>query len=447
MKSNEILQALSLTKNRQTTDYCSKLANVFTFIKTIQQDIINAVIVGTGYTINCNGKILDTCQIEKDYKASLLNHYRYNDKEILELTSEESSKRSQLYKVNELLWKKRKNKDNSVLEGERDQLQADIKTIDTSKEILISLEDTRLQTIKADVSEMRKELNLFTACKIAVEIQSGSYCFYIPVDNTFYYEVLRMLNIAFEVAKVESIPAKYQFFTYPELMDNIKKAAAFTSDDDLRPAMQSICLDFSSEGIQVVSTDAHRLYYSKRISFDGCKEDMKLLIDETSVKAICKAKVNYNEVLTITVFADNTATFNDVKVRLFTEGRYPQYEVVIPKYSKFMEFDRKRLIENVNKVKVYANKTTQQVTFHINGSIALHAQDVDFSFEGDADMPYITKQFPDTDIAFNGNFLNQCLGTFKDKTVKMLTDGISTKAALFTNDVDTVLLMPLMINC
>lgn len=94
----------------------------------------------------------------------------------------------------------------------------------------------------------------------------------------------------------------------------------------------------------------------------------------------------------------------------------------------------------------YSNKFTSQVNFHINGSIALHSQDVDFSFECNADMPYISKNIPDTDIAFNGKMLNECLSIFKDSTLKFKTDGKSTQAGIFTNDTDTVLIMPLMLN-
>ena len=94
----------------------------------------------------------------------------------------------------------------------------------------------------------------------------------------------------------------------------------------------------------------------------------------------------------------------------------------------------------------YANKITAQVNFHLNGNIAMSSCDVDFSFESNSEMPYISKNFVDTDIAFNGKFLVDSLGIFKDKTVKMFSDGIPTKAAIFTNDTDTVLLMPLMMN-
>ena len=181
-------------------------------------------------------------------------------------------------------------------------------------------------------------------------------------------------------------------------------------------------------------------------SFDGCKDEMQILIAPESIKPLCRLKLKDSEPLVITVFNDNTASFNDFGVNTLPDAKYPQYKVVIPKYDRYMEFDKAELIKNVKKVMPFANKSTEQVNFHINGSISLNACDVDFAFESDADMPYISKQFPDTDIAFNGSFLVNSLGIFKDKIVKMYTDGKSTQAGIFTNDTDSVLLMPLMTN-
>lgn len=445
MKNTEIMQVLNLTKNKQTTNYCSKLANLFEFIKLLKDTIIEAEIVDTDLTINQYGKLVDIKTVEKEYKESLLNHYRYNDKQITGITAKECELRCQRNKVADLLWKKRKNKDNSALESEKESIDNELQELDNKKEALISIEKNRLQSIVTDIVDMRKELNLFTGNKMMIETKEGIYSFYLPVDNAFYYAVCRMLNVEFTVKDVIKKEAKHKFITYPYLLDKIKKAAGFTSNDDLRPAMTCICLDFSKDGLQVVSTDAHRMYYSKMVSFDGSKDDLQILIAPESIKPLSKLKLKDDEPLTITVYNDNTASFNDFEVNLL-DARFPQYRVVIPEYKKAMQFDRAKLISNVKKVMPYANKVTRQVNLHLNGSIALNACDVDFSFECNADMPYITKDFPDTDIAFNGSFLVDALGIFKEKTVKMLTDGSSTKAGIFTNDIDTVLLMPLMIN-
>lgn len=221
------------------------------------------------------------------------------------------------------------------------------------------------------------------------------------------------------------------------------KAVKFISKDGLRPAMQHICLDFENYVCEVVATDAHRLYLSPK--FEGSeKSRVQILINEQTAKILAKIKPD-SELTEISIL-DNDCIMVNGEIYGTIDARFPDYRCVMPDYKMDMQFEVKPFITNVKKVMVYSNKSTNQVNFHLNGSIALHSQDVDFSFECNADMPYITKTFPDTDIAFNGKLLTESLSIFKEKVIKMKTDGISTKAGIFTNNTDTVLLMPLQLN-
>jgi len=450
MKQAEILQALRLTKSKETNNYCSKLASIFEFIKVVKDTIKEAAIVLTGCTINSRGKLMDMVEIEKEYKYSRLNNYRYNDKAVQKLTDEQSKVRLQYGRVKDELWKKRKNKNNSELEGQRDELAAGINEFERQKEALVEAEKQRLEKLVFDIVEMRNELNLFEGNKINVTTDKGSYSFYLPVNNAFYYAACRLLNISFEMAGVETIDKTvlHTFITWPWHIENIKKAFACVSKDNLRPAMTGVCLDFKKEGLQIVATDAHRMYYSQRMNCEGIKEDTRIIIAPEGVKALCRLKMAQDTPLTITVYNDNTASFNGCEVRLI-DARFPDYPVVIPQYDNYMAFDKDSFAANVKKVIPYANKATNQVNFHLNGNIALHSEDIDFAFECDAEMPYNSKNFEDLDIAFNGKFLLDTMATFKEKELKMYHCGGSngqSKAAIFTNDNDSVLVMPIYLN-
>jgi DNA polymerase III sliding clamp (beta) subunit (PCNA family) len=76
----------------------------------------------------------------------------------------------------------------------------------------------------------------------------------------------------------------------------------------------------------------------------------------------------------------------------------------------------------------------------------MSASDIDFGFECAKEMSYINKNFIDTDIAFNGKFLIEGLNIFKSKEISMYSEGNPSKAAIFTDEVETVLLMPLLLN-
>ena len=169
-----------------------------------------------------------------------------------------------------------------------------------------------------------------------------------------------------------------------------------------------------------------------------------MLISESDAKRLSKIKP-LHDVIELHILLDDNQIMIDDEIINLVDARFPDYKVVIPEYETFMEFEKDSFVKNIKKVIPYANKSTSQVTFHLNGSIALHTQDVDFSFECDADMSYISKNFIDTDIAFNGKFLLETCSIFKDKTLKFYSEGENTRAAIISNGNESVLLMPLMI--
>lgn len=277
---------------------------------------------------------------------------------------------------------------------------------------------------------------------VTISHKTGSYSFPFPIGNKLYNVIAGMAGETITETKKE-VNVLSTVTVDSGIFATMVKAVKFISKDGLRPAMQHILLDFENYKCEVVATDAHRLYLSPKFEASE-KKRAQILISEQTAKILAKNKPQ-SDITEISILEDDKIMING-EIYATCDARFPDYRCVIPKYKKAMQFEVKPFIENVKKVLPYANKSTEQVNLHLNGSIALHTQDVDWSFECNADMPYVSKQFPDTDIAFNGRFLIECLGIFKEKTVKMLTDGNSSKAGIFTNDKDTVLLMPLMLN-
>src|ERR1035437_5133149 len=171
----------------------------------------------------------------------------------------------------------------------------------------------------------------------------------------------------------------------------------------------------------------------------------QLLIQYESVKKLSISKPVKKEIY-ITLFNDNTALINGIEVNLLPDTKYPDYKAVIPEYESKMAFDREQVISNVKSVMVYSNKSTNQVNLYLNGNIQLSSQDVDLAFESGLSMPYISKEFQDCKSGFNGKFLSEALSIFKTNKVDMYSEGNSQKAAIFTDGIDKVLLMPLMLN-
>lgn len=270
----------------------------------------------------------------------------------------------------------------------------------------------------------------------------GYYSFALPYNTKFYFLFLEFVGIETKKDAIKNNPIQSILLPF-EILQSVSKAIKFISKDELRPALNGVSLKIKDNKLQVAATDCHKLFYSP--FFDCIGDDGTYIIPINAAKEIIKLKTKKDALLLINIYKGNKAELENIDFMLI-DARFPDYSVVIPKYKNFMEFNREQMITNVKKVLPYSNKCTSQVNLHLNGSIALHTQDVDFSFECDADMPYITKDFKDTDIAFNGTLLNTCLNSFKDTNVKMFTDGENSKGAIFSNGIDNVLLMPLMIN-
>ena len=277
---------------------------------------------------------------------------------------------------------------------------------------------------------------------VSVSHDKGCYTFPFPVNNVFYDKFLGMAGMQVNEVK-KDVFIKETIILDASILKSFSKALKFISKDYLRPAMQCVLIHCNEGKATLVSTDAHKLYTSQQ--FDCSQNnDTKLLISESDAKRLSKIKP-LHDVIELHILLDDNQILVDDEIINLVDARFPDYKVVIPEYETFMEFEKDSFVKNIKKVIPYANKSTSQVNFHLNGSIALHTQDVDFSFECDAEMPYISKNFIDTDIAFNGKFLLETCSIFKDKTLKFYSEGKNTKGAIISNGNESVLLMPLMI--
>lgn len=278
--------------------------------------------------------------------------------------------------------------------------------------------------------------------KISISHSTGKYCFPFPMNNSLYNVFLGLAGERVQETKKDAVIVN-TIAIDSSLLPAFGKAVKFISKDELRPVFQHVLIACENYKCEIVATDCHRLYQSEKKECSQ-KDRIEIMVSEKSAKEIAKIKC-LNDETEILVLADNQIMIEGKIFDTFTDREFANYRAVVPEYEQYMEFDKGKFVTNVKQVLPYANKCTSQVNLHLNGSIAFHTQDVDFSFESNRDMPYITKQFADTDIAFNGKFLLDTCGIFKESNLRLYHDTKSSHAGIFTNGKETVLLMPLMI--
>ncbi len=234
----------------------------------------------------------------------------------------------------------------------------------------------------------------------------------------------------------------------------ISKTIFATGTDELRPVMSGVFFQLAQDALTFVATDAHKLVRYKRndakapkaSSFILPKKPLNLLKNALALMAT-DVEIEYNETNASFSF-DNT----NLVCRLI-EGKYPNYEAVIPKNNpNKLTVDRNAFLGSIKRVSIFANKTTHQVRLKISGSeLNLSAEDLDFSNEA---TERLTCQFTgeDMEIGFNSKFLIEMLSNLECENVSVEMSapnraGILLPVEKIEDGEDILMLvMPVMLN-
>jgi len=190
------------------------------------------------------------------------------------------------------------------------------------------------------------------------------------------------------------------------LANAINKTLFASGNDELRPVMSGMFCELSSEQITFVATDAHKLvkHTRKDISSDKTasfilpKKPLTILKNNISDDADIKLEFNDTNAL---------FTFNNITIicRLI-DGKYPNYEAVIPKENpNKLTIETASLLSSIKRVSIYANKTTHQIRLKIAGSeLQITSEDLDFANKAEERL---SCQYEGTDmeIGFNSKFV------------------------------------------
>ena len=239
------------------------------------------------------------------------------------------------------------------------------------------------------------------------------------------------------------------------LAKGFEKTVFATGMDEIRPIMSGVLMEMTDSFLTFVATDAHKLVRYRRMdvksdnvaSFIMPKKPINQLKNILATLADELVRIEFNKTNASFVFGDY------VLICRLIEGRYPNYDAVIPKQNpNQLTIDRQTFLAAIRRVAVFSSKATHQVRFRIAGQeLTLTAEDIDFyneakerltcSYEGD-----------DMEIGFNSRFLQEMLGNFDSETVKIEMSapnraGIITPVENENESEDLLmLLMPVMLN-
>ncbi|WCO03382.1 DNA polymerase III subunit beta [Psychroserpens ponticola] len=234
----------------------------------------------------------------------------------------------------------------------------------------------------------------------------------------------------------------------------ISKTIFAAGNDDLRPVMSGVFFQFSTEGLTFVATDAHKLvkYTREDIKADQVAE---FIMPKKPLNLLKGILATNDDALTIE-YNDSNAKFtfeNSVLVCRLIDGKYPNYEAVIPKENpNMLTIDRTQFLNSVRRVSIFSNKTTHQIRLKIAGSeLNISAEDIDYSNKAEERLT-CDYQGDDMQIGFNSRFLTEMLNNLNADQVQ-LEMSLPNRAGILTpvdgldeGEQVTMLVMPVMLN-
>lgn len=227
-----------------------------------------------------------------------------------------------------------------------------------------------------------------------------------------------------------------------------------SGNDDLRPVMSGVFFQLSSSGMTFVATDAHKLVKYERTDVVA-PETAEFIMPKKPLNLLRSVLVGSEEEVTVQYNNSNVQfSFEDtVVICRLIDGKYPNYEAVIPKENpNVMSINRVQLLNTVKRVSIFSNKTTHQIRLRIAGAeLHISAEDIDYSNKAEERLS-CSFQGDDMQIGFNARFLTEMLSNLSSDEIQ-LELSLPNRAGIITpvdgldeGEQVTMLVMPVMLN-
>ena len=303
----------------------------------------------------------------------------------------------------------------------------------SAKMLLDPLKELPEQPLTFDVNDANLE--------VFIHFQNGKYNFIGQKGDT-YPQQKPLSEQAVEVVMDAQL-----------LLNGISRSLFATADDELRPVMNGVYFDFHTDDLTFVASDGHKLVRLRNLSVQS--EERASFILPKKPATLLKNLLAKEEGLIRLQFDDNNAYVrcaNCEMVCRLIEGRYPNYNSVIPKENPFqVTIDRMFLLNALKRVSVFSNQSSSLIKLHLEDNLlTVYAQDIDFSTSAEERIP-CEYNGDELSIGFKATYLIDILGNISSTDV-ILQLADPSRAGLILplenqeNEDLLMLLMPMMLN-
>jgi len=341
--------------------------------------------------------------------------------------------------------------DNFLFELSENQLKVSASDLETTMSSVVDVESDSSGSIAVSARLLLDTLKTFPDQPLTFKTE-GDSTIEISSDQGKY-------DMAYfggdEFPKAVSLPSPSKTVVPAHILGTaISKTIFAAGNDDLRPVMSGVFFQFSSQSLTFVATDAHKLvkYSRTDVTADQTAEFIMPKKPLNLLKGILggsesEVTIEYND-------ANAKYTFdNIVLVCRLIDGKYPNYEAVIPKENpNKLTVDRASFLNSVRRVSIFSSKTTHQIRLKMAGTeLNISAEDLDFANKADERLS-CDYQGDDMQIGFNSRFLSEMLNNLNSNEV-LIEMSLPNRAGILTpidstdeGEKVTMLVMPVMLN-
>jgi DNA polymerase-3 subunit beta len=342
--------------------------------------------------------------------------------------------------------------ENFLFEIDKNQLKISASDLETTMNTVIAIESKDTGNIAVPAKLLLETLKTFADQPLTFNIDPKKFGIEIVSD---YGKYKLTGHNGDEFPKLPNIDSAASLEMDSAILASaVNKTIFATGNDELRPVMSGVFCQLANDSITFVATDAHKLVRYKRsdakaaaaASFIIPKKPLNLL--KNILGGITgNVKIEYNNTNAFFSF-ENT----NLVCRLI-DGKYPNYEAVIPKENpNKLTVDRVAFLNSIKRVSIFSNKTTHQVRLKIAGSeLSISAEDLDFANEA---SERLTCQYigEDMEIGFNSRFLAEMLSNINGDNINLEMSAPNRAGILLPADKENnaedvlMLVMPVMLN-
>ena len=237
------------------------------------------------------------------------------------------------------------------------------------------------------------------------------------------------------------------------VLRSLEKAGFAVANDELRPIMNGVHFDFLGNMMVTVATDGHKLAKYSDMTIQGDMTPSGFTLPKKPSTTLMNILSGYDGNIKV-VFNDRAVVVNNKDFKMTTrliEGRYPNYDSVIPKDNETeVTVSKSDFVSALKRVLPMSNTSSELVSVKLSmGVLTLAAVDFDFSKSASEDIE-CDYSGAELSIGFKGSTMLSVAQNIDGEQIKIALKDPS-RAGLFTpaKDGETTayvsLLMPMLI--